>query len=81
MINGVTIKINVDKYLLSALQEDITGEDVSTNAVMREEKTGTAGLDLQRGRRYLRDWKSFGGCLNCWMKTSASKLGSKTAIR
>ena len=44
MINGVTIKINVDKYLLSALQEDITGEDVSTNAVMREEKTGTADL-------------------------------------
>ena len=44
MINGVTIKINVDKYLLSALQEDITGEDVSTNAVMREEKKGTADL-------------------------------------
>ncbi|MCQ4638367.1 carboxylating nicotinate-nucleotide diphosphorylase [Anaerovorax odorimutans] len=44
MINGVTIKINVDKYLLSALQEDITGEDVSTNAVMREEKKGIADL-------------------------------------
>ena len=25
MIYGVTIKVNVDRYLLSALQEDITG--------------------------------------------------------
>ena len=34
MINGVTTKVNVDQYLLSALAEDITGEDVTTNAVM-----------------------------------------------
>lgn len=44
MINGVTIKINIDKYLLSALQEDITGEDVTTNAVMPEAKDGIAEL-------------------------------------
>lgn len=44
MINGVTIKVNIDKYLLSALEEDLTGEDVSTNAVMREAKKGTVDL-------------------------------------
>ena len=42
MINGVTIKVNIDNYILSALQEDITGEDVTTNAVMREKKNGIA---------------------------------------
>ena len=33
MINGVTMRINVDEYLLNTLKEDITSEDVSTNAV------------------------------------------------
>ena len=44
MINGVTMKINIDDYLLSALKEDITSEDVTTNAVMREPKSGIAEL-------------------------------------
>ena len=44
MINGVTTKVNVDRYLLSALSEDITGEDVTTNAVMPEPRRGTADL-------------------------------------
>ena len=44
MINGVTIKVNIDDCLRRALQEDITGEDVSTNAVMREKKNGIAEL-------------------------------------
>lgn len=44
MINGVTMKINVDKYILNTLKEDITSEDVSTNAVMPENKNGRADL-------------------------------------
>lgn len=44
MINGVTMAINVDEYLRNALKEDITGEDVSTNAVMPEAKQGTVDL-------------------------------------
>lgn len=44
MINGVTMKINVDDYILNALKEDITSEDVTTNAVMREAKKGKADL-------------------------------------
>ena len=40
MINGVTMKINIDEYLLNALKEDITSEDVTTNAVMPEAKQG-----------------------------------------
>ncbi len=44
MINGVTMKLNVDRYILNTLQEDITSEDVSTNAVMPENKQGRAEL-------------------------------------
>lgn len=44
MINGVTMKINVDEYILNTLKEDITSEDVSTNAVMPEDKQGKADL-------------------------------------
>lgn len=44
MISGVTMKINIDDYILHALKEDITSEDVSTNAVMPQKKQGTAQL-------------------------------------
>ncbi len=44
MINGVTNKINTDRYILSALREDITSEDVTTNAIMRESQRGQAEL-------------------------------------
>lgn len=44
MINGVTMKINVDDYILNTLKEDITSEDVSTNAVMPKDKQGKADL-------------------------------------
>ena len=50
MINGVTLKTNVDKYILMALQEDITQEDVTTNAVMPFDSMGEVQLiDKQDG--------------------------------
>lgn len=44
MINGVTLKVKVDEYIWNTLREDITSEDVSTNAVMPEDKQGRAEL-------------------------------------
>lgn len=44
MISGVTMKINMDEYILHALKEDITSEDVSTNSVMRDARRGAAQL-------------------------------------
>ena len=38
------MKINVDEYILNTLREDITSEDVSTNAVMPEDRQGKAEL-------------------------------------
>lgn len=44
MINGVTTRINIDRYIMSALKEDITSEDVTTNAIMPEARQGKADL-------------------------------------
>ncbi len=44
MINGVTFKITIDEYIINALKEDITSEDVTTNAVMREACLGEVEL-------------------------------------
>ena len=43
-MNEITMKLNADKLIRMALQEDITSEDVSTNAVMPEYKRGTVDL-------------------------------------
>ena len=44
MYDQVTLGLNVDPYILVALKEDITSEDVSTNAVMPEPKQGEVDL-------------------------------------
>ncbi len=44
MINGATFKLNIDNYIKLALQEDITSEDVTTNAVMPVPVWGTVDL-------------------------------------
>ena len=43
-MNAVTKKLNVDNLLWMALQEDISSEDVTTNSIMREPRTGSAQL-------------------------------------
>lgn len=44
MFDPVTLKLNVDPLILSALQEDISSEDVSTNSVMPHPQAGEADL-------------------------------------
>ena len=44
MFDKVTMKLNVDPLLMSALREDITSEDVSANSIMRDSQTGEADL-------------------------------------
>ena len=43
-MNSSTMKMQADKLIRMALQEDITSEDVSTNAVMRSAVKGTVDL-------------------------------------
>lgn len=44
MYDQVTLKLNVDPLILSALKEDITSDDVSTNSVMPHPQTGEVDL-------------------------------------
>lgn len=43
-MNTITMKLNADKLIMSALKEDITSEDITTNAVMRQYKEGEVDL-------------------------------------
>lgn len=43
-MNDITMKLQADALLRQALQEDITSEDITTNAVMREAKKGEVEL-------------------------------------
>ena len=44
MYDQITLKLNVDPFILGALKEDITSEDVSTNSVMPEACMGKVEL-------------------------------------
>ena len=43
-MNPITMMMNADELILLALKEDITSEDITTNAVMREKKMGEVEL-------------------------------------
>lgn len=43
-MNDITTKLHVDELIMMALREDISSEDVSTNAVMREKTPGQVEL-------------------------------------
>ena len=44
IMNNVTMKMNADDLILSALKEDITSEDITTNSVMRTYQEGEVDL-------------------------------------
>ncbi|MDO5649116.1 MAG: carboxylating nicotinate-nucleotide diphosphorylase [Gallicola sp.] len=44
MLDPITLRLNADPLILSALKEDISSEDVSTNSVMPLKKEGQADL-------------------------------------
>ncbi len=43
-MNDITMKLNADNLILSALKEDITSEDITTNSVMRTYQKGEVEL-------------------------------------
>jgi len=43
-MNGITTTLNVDNLILQALREDISNEDITTNAIMRKSIAGTVQL-------------------------------------
>lgn len=43
-MNSISMKLNADKLIMSALQEDITSEDITTNSVMPSYQLGEVDL-------------------------------------
>ena len=77
MFDQVTMTLNVDPYIRSALQEDITSEDVSTNSVMPEAKLGEVDLICKQDVVY----RSSAVCLRCWIQRQRSNFLQKTGTR
>ena len=48
-MNNITMALNADELILSALREDITSEDITTNSVMREYQLG----EVEIGRAHV----------------------------
>ena len=76
-MNSITMKMQADKLIRMALQEDITSEDVSTNAVMRSAVKGTVDLIAKEdgiiaGLMYMREYSRF------WMRKQRSVSTLKT---
>lgn len=44
MMNGLNLNLNMDEHILQALREDVTSEDITTNAIMRVPTPGRAEL-------------------------------------
>lgn len=49
-MNSISMKLNADKLIMQALEEDITSEDITTNAVMRHPQQGEVQLLCKAGR-------------------------------
>ena len=47
-MDHITMKMNADELIVSALREDITSEDITTNSVMPHAQTGPAGPPICR---------------------------------
>ena len=43
-MNEITMSLQIDQLILSALREDISSEDVTTNAVMKQAVNGEVDL-------------------------------------
>ena len=75
-MNSITMKMQADQLIRMALQEDITSEDVSTNAVMPTEVKGT-----QKKTELSPDWMSMQEFFRCWMRKRKLILNAKTVMR
>ena len=78
-MNEITMKMQADELIMMALREDITSEDITTNAVMRERKQGEvqlickedgiiAGLDVFKR-------------VHCWTRQQRSNFMQLTVMR
>lgn len=64
-MNEITMKMNMDEFILMALREDISSEDITTNSVMREKNWEQFSLFVSR-TELLQDLGYFKELLSFW---------------
>lgn len=79
-MNKITMELQADHLIREALKEDISSEDVSTNAVMKEYVKGQVDLICKQDG-IIAGLDVFRGCLNCWMIRQRQSFSVKTATR
>ena len=80
MFDEVTLKLNADPLILSALKEDITSEDVSTNAVMPTKVQGTVDL-IAKEDGVIAGMDVYARVLSFWMKIQRLRCSVMMAMR
>lgn len=79
-MNSITMKMQADQLIRMALQEDITSEDVSTNAVMPTEVKGTVDL-IAKEDGIIAGLDVYARVFRCWMRKQKLILNAKTVMR
>lgn len=78
-MNSITMKLQADELIRLALQEDITSEDVSTNAVMPAAQQGTVDL-IAKEKGIMAGLDVYAVYLPCWIRQLLLHFRSKTEI-
>ena len=76
-MNNITMTLQADHLILEALKEDISSEDVSTNAVMREAVPGEVDLICKQDG-VIAGLEVFEEFLNCWTEKQRRNFTAKT---
>lgn len=79
-MNEITMKLVADKLIMQALEEDITSEDISTNAVMPKEQMGEVDLICKEDGVIAGLWV-FERVFTCWILMSRFRSLSRTETR
>lgn len=66
-MNDITMKLQADNLIRLALQEDITSEDVSTNAVMPTVQMGEVEL-IAKEDGVIAGLEVYARVFDCWMR-------------
>ena len=80
-MNDITMRLNADNLIKMALQEDISSEDVTTNAVIVEAENGRGTVHLSSRTELLPDWVCLSVFSSFWMRQQKWNFTQKTVMR
>lgn len=79
-MNNVTMRLKADRLIRQALEEDISSEDVSTNAVIRYARRGSVDLIVKQDG-VIAGLPVYEGYLKFWIRVWMSDFMWRKVIR